>query len=405
MKTLLKMGLPKVALYADFLTESECAELVSLAGDRLEKSTVVADEGNAQHESRTSSGMFFKRKEFPVVAEIERRLSQLVGVPEEYGEGLQVLRYEVGQEYRPHQDYFDKPGEYGQRTTTVLLYLNTPEEGGGTVFPDADLHVEATQGNALVFEYPVADGSSKTLHGGAPVTKGVKWAATKWYRDRPQDGSKPRQSMHLNVINLAHRTDRWAHMGQAFAGLPLVRFDALKHEKGGWVGCLSSHAALLKDLVQRDGSGMYTVLEDDCTLLNTPEIFRKRWAKYQDYLAAHQGEWDYFMGGGTYLLPLRVVNRDPCIVECDWGVCTQFIVHSDRSAKTLIDYGAQAEWDTSCDNHLSRSHRGKIWVAYPMLAWQLDDVSDIASSEQKDVARRAFVESVEALDKFVKENW
>lgn len=405
MKTLLKMGLPKVALYADFLTESECEALMFLAGDRLEKSTVVADDGNAQHESRTSSGMFFKRKEFPVVAEIERRISQLVGIPEEYGEGLQVLRYEVGQEYRPHQDYFDKPGEYGQRTTTVLLYLNTPEEGGGTVFPDADLHVEATQGNALVFEYPVADGSSKTLHGGAPVTKGVKWAATKWYRDRPQDGSKPRQSMHLNVINLAHRTDRWAHMGHTFAGLPLVRFDALADTRGGWVGCLKSHAALLKDLVQRDGSGMYTVLEDDCTMLNTPEIFRKRWAKYQDYLAAHQGEWDYFMGGGTYLLPLRVVNRDPCIVECDWGVCTQFIVHSDRSAKTMIDYGAQAEWDTSCDNHLSRSHRGKIWVAYPMLAWQLDDVSDIASSEQKDVARRAFVESVEALDKFVKENW
>jgi hypothetical protein len=83
----------------------------------------------------------------------------------------------------------------------------------------------------------------------------------------------------------------------------------------------------------------------------------------------------------------------------------QFIVHSNRSAKTLIDYGAQDTWDTACDNHLSRNHRGKIWVAYPMMAWQLDDESSIASSEQKDVARRAFVESVEALDKFVKENW
>jgi hypothetical protein len=279
------MGLPKVSLYANFLTDSECKALMHLAGDRLEKSTVVAGDGNAQHEARTSSGMFFKRGEFPVVAEIERRISQLVGIPEEYGEGLQVLRYEVGQEYKPHQDYFDKPGEYGQRTTTVLLYLNTPEEGGGTVFPDADLHVEAAQGNALVFEYKTADATSKTLHGGAPVTKGVKWAATKWYRDVPQEGSKPRPSMNLNVINLAHRTDRWAHVGRTFTGLPLVRFDALRHEQGGWVGCLKSHGALLKQLMRNDGSGMYTVLEDDCTLLNTPEIFRSRWAKYQDYLA------------------------------------------------------------------------------------------------------------------------
>jgi hypothetical protein len=71
----------------------------------------------------------------------------------------------------------------------------------------------------------------------------------------------------------------------------------------------------------------------------------------------------------------------------------------------MVDYAAQDTWDTSCDNHLSRSHRGKIWVAYPMLAWQLDGESNIASVEQSNVTRRAFVESVETLDKFVKENW
>jgi len=406
-KELLTIDLPKVKLYGDFLSAEECAQLIELAKDRLHTSTVVADTGgNALHESRTSSGMFFTRGELPLVKAIEQRLSKLVGIDEDYGEGLQVLRYEVGQEYKPHQDYFDKPGEHGQRTTTILLYLNTPEEGGGTVFPDAGILVQATQGNALVFEYPIADGVlSKTLHGGAPVTKGVKWAATKWFRDRPFWVDKERPSMNLHVINLAHRTDRWAHMGRTFTGLPLVRFEALRDTRGGWVGCLKSHAALLKSLVRNDDSGMYAVLEDDCTMLNTLEIFKKRWAKYQDYLAAHQGEWDYFMGGGTYIEPLRVVNRDPCIVECNWGVCTQFIVHSRRSAKTLIDYGAKDSWDTGCDNHLSRTHRGKIWVAYPMLAWQLEDASDIASSEQQDVARRAFVDCVERLDKFVKENW
>lgn len=210
--------------------------------------------------------------------------------------------------------------------------------------------------------------------------------------------------MNFNVINLAHRTDRWFHICVTFIGHPVVRFNALTHPTGGWVGCMQSHAALLKQLMRDDDTGMYTVLEDDCALLCSREEFDSRWPKYKAYLTAHQGEWDFFSGGGVYIIPNRIVCRDPFIIECDWSVCTQFVVYTRRSAKTMIDYAAQTEWDTACDNNLARNHRGKIWLPYPMLCTQLENnASDIASTDQQEILWAEFKKAVETLDKFVKE--
>ena len=66
---------------------------------------------------------------------------------------------------------------------TLIVYLNTPEAGGNTVFPDAGLDVAPVRGNAVFFSYDRAHASTKTLHGGAPVTAGEKWVATKWLRE------------------------------------------------------------------------------------------------------------------------------------------------------------------------------------------------------------------------------
>jgi len=63
------------------------------------------------------------------------------------------------------------------------MYLNTPEEGGGTAFPRIGLTVTAMRGSAVYFAYDSGDESS--LHAGLPVLKGEKWIATKWLRERP----------------------------------------------------------------------------------------------------------------------------------------------------------------------------------------------------------------------------
>ena len=53
---------------------------------------------------------------------------------------MQILRYEHGQKYEPHFDYFhDKINQVrgGHRYATVLMYLSTVDKGGETVFPNA----------------------------------------------------------------------------------------------------------------------------------------------------------------------------------------------------------------------------------------------------------------------------
>ena len=101
-----------------------------------------------------------------------------------------VLRYRPGAEYKPHHDYFDpaQPGmaavlkRGGQRVGTLVMYLNTPQQGGATVFPDAGLEVAPVRGSAVFFSYDRPHAITKTLHGGAPVLAGEKWVATKWLR-------------------------------------------------------------------------------------------------------------------------------------------------------------------------------------------------------------------------------
>ncbi len=188
------MAQPRVVVFADLIPAEECAELIALARERLARSeTVETTTGSsAVNEARTSDGMFFQPAEFPVCARVEARIAALLDWPLENGEGLQILRYGPGAEYKPHFDYFD-PAEAGtplilerggQRVGSIVCYLNTPEAGGATVFPDVGLEVAPVRGNAVFFSYDRPDPATRTLHGGAPVTAGEKWVATKWMRER-----------------------------------------------------------------------------------------------------------------------------------------------------------------------------------------------------------------------------
>ncbi len=187
------MRRPRVVVFDDLLTADECEALVELARPRLARSETVdhATGGNEVNAARTSEGMFFSRGETPLIAHVEARIAALLNWPVDRGEGLQVLRYGPGAEYRPHHDYFDpaQPGSTsvlrrgGQRVATLVIYLKAPARGGATVFPDVDLDVAPVRGSAVFFSYDKPHASTRTLHGGAPVFEGEKWVATKWLRE------------------------------------------------------------------------------------------------------------------------------------------------------------------------------------------------------------------------------
>lgn len=191
---LASLAAPRIVVFGGLLSPAECDEMIALARARLARSeTVQVDTGGSEiNEARTSQGMFFERGEHPVVARIEARMAALIGWPVENGEGLQILRYGPGAEYKPHYDYFDPAHSGtpsiltrgGQRVASLVCYLNNPVRGGETVFPDIGFDIAPVKGNAVFFSYDRAHPTTKTLHGGAPVVEGEKWVATKWLRER-----------------------------------------------------------------------------------------------------------------------------------------------------------------------------------------------------------------------------
>jgi prolyl 4-hydroxylase len=194
---------PQVVVYEELLSADECSALIALADQRLARSTVVDDDsgGLKEHVDRTSAGGFFARGENELVAAVEARIAALLNWPVSHGEGLQVLRYAVGGEYKPHFDFFDadKPGgvahmaEGGQRVGTLIMYLSDVDAGGATSFPKLGLHVRPRRGSAVYFENTDARGAvvPNSLHAGSPVVAGVKYIATKWLRERAYGAAEP----------------------------------------------------------------------------------------------------------------------------------------------------------------------------------------------------------------------
>jgi prolyl 4-hydroxylase len=119
----------------------------------------------------------------------------LTGHPIEHGEGLQVLNYPTGAQSTPHFDYLMQTNagnrasvaRSGQRVATLIVYLNDVPGGGETCFDHLGLSIIPRRGQAVYFEYANRHGHTDplSLHSGAPVTRGEKWIATKWIRQRP----------------------------------------------------------------------------------------------------------------------------------------------------------------------------------------------------------------------------
>lgn len=193
-RTSLRLAEPAIALCENVLSEAECAELLCLAENRGLLPSTVVDEANGEavpHPERTSAGLMFQRAETPLIARIEQRLASLTQWPLANGEGLQILRYRQGQEYRAHFDSFpDGAGgglhktRGGQRLNTVLVYLKSPLQGGETCFPEAGLTLCPPPGWAVIFRNVDEAGrrAPASLHSGLPVIRGEKVVLTYWQR-------------------------------------------------------------------------------------------------------------------------------------------------------------------------------------------------------------------------------
>ncbi|OYW47445.1 MAG: oxygenase [Novosphingobium sp. 12-63-9] len=191
---MMKVPTPRADLFIlrDFLSPAECASLVARI-ERERRPSTIAD-ANGDYAFRTSETCDLPMDD-PEVSVLDEKLSALSGIARTFGEPIQGQRYEVGQEFKAHTDYFDPHGgdfaRYctvsGQRTWTFMVYLNAPDAGGATRFKVIDKLIQPEQGKLVCWNNRRPDGTINpaTLHHAMKVRKGLKYVITKWYREKP----------------------------------------------------------------------------------------------------------------------------------------------------------------------------------------------------------------------------
>lgn len=189
-----KVPSSKLDLYIKraFLSREECTRIIALIDAERRPSTIADDLGDSLFRTSETCDL---NSALPEVAALEARIAHLTGLDLTYGEPIQGQRYAVGQEFKPHTDYFEPDGpDYlrycsltGQRTWTVMIYLNEPGAGGATRFKAIDKTVQPETGKLLAWNNLKADGrvNGNTIHHGMKVRAGTKYIVTKWFRERP----------------------------------------------------------------------------------------------------------------------------------------------------------------------------------------------------------------------------
>eukprot|EP00558_Chaetoceros_sp_UNC1202_P001968 CAMPEP_0197257326 /NCGR_PEP_ID=MMETSP1429-20130617/78310_1 /TAXON_ID=49237 /ORGANISM="Chaetoceros sp., Strain UNC1202" /LENGTH=363 /DNA_ID=CAMNT_0042721133 /DNA_START=102 /DNA_END=1193 /DNA_ORIENTATION=+ len=185
---------PPIFAVPGFLTPTECDFLMCVSQDCLSPAPVVGKGAGEVSSSRTSSTCYLAREDLP---EYTRKVSALTGKPVEHCELPQVGRYFPSQQYLQHFDAFDLSNEDGrrfasnggQRTVTVLVYLNDVKRGGNTAFPALNLEVQPRKGMALIFFPATVDGllDKNALHAAKPAID-TKYVSQVWIRQGPYEG-------------------------------------------------------------------------------------------------------------------------------------------------------------------------------------------------------------------------
>jgi prolyl 4-hydroxylase len=185
---------PKIEMITipGFVPKTLCEDLMRLIDTNRRPSTIA--DPNGDNYFRTSETCDLDPDD-SAVRELERLLFDLNGIDPAHGEPVQGQRYEVGQEFKQHTDYFEPNGQdyekycavAGNRTWTFMAYLNDVDAGGATRFKVVNKMFQPEQGRLVGWNNRRPDGSlnAATLHHAMKVRKGLKYVITKWYRERP----------------------------------------------------------------------------------------------------------------------------------------------------------------------------------------------------------------------------
>jgi len=181
----------------NYITPQECQELIKMIDANHSRSSVVVGGTDrtdvTNHRTSSTSNLDMNT---PVMSKIKKQISETLGLELVKGEALQGQLYEPGQYFKPHNDFFSGPAydmhckASGNRTHTLMIYLNEDYKGGGTYFPTLQKTIEPETGKALWW-HNLKDGKvqEQYLHEGVTVDEGKKYVVTSWWREKNWDGA------------------------------------------------------------------------------------------------------------------------------------------------------------------------------------------------------------------------
>lgn len=185
--------IPKII--ENFLTSEECSLIIEHCKEQMVPSNVMGVNDNYRTSSETSLRESDTQSERSNnrIKTLKNRIAALVNLPSDFQEPFVVIKYNLGEEYTPHHDYFaDAEIEVqhlllngGERILTVLMCLQAPLGGGETEFPILGLKIKQKAGQAVVWENGNKQGTEvyqESQHAGLPVLEGEKWMLTCWIR-------------------------------------------------------------------------------------------------------------------------------------------------------------------------------------------------------------------------------
>jgi len=179
-----------------FLRRDQCDAILSeleFAYWSRSKLYVETGEGRYEHllgekrDSMTTSERWFSGPLRRAIAAIDRRLARRLPQVLTHREEWQATRYRKGGRFGYHADGGYFAGEpAGERTHTILIYLEAPRRGGVTRFPRLDIDVRSVAGRLAIWTNLTADGAgdAEMVHAGMPVSEGRKTTLVTWLRER-----------------------------------------------------------------------------------------------------------------------------------------------------------------------------------------------------------------------------
>lgn len=352
-----------------FLTTEECDYIVGLTQQSSARSSVAGsgDQSIKYDEGRTSSTSILTDAD-PIVAAVNQKMYTELGIEGQFSEPTQGQIYEVGQEFRHHQDAFGKDAYHnhclssGQRTWTFMIYLNDVEEGGETDFPTIGKTFQPIKGTAVVWKNSDGTGTenSAALHAGLPVKKGKKVIITKWFRENIFNGAEDARlaKEYLELTKPATPTEKTFSKLEDLPRLTELGFKVVKVPEKTFRLITEAYNLLKPTIREENWNGITNFIHDSQGNAPVEILSMDAFSRIREIIAEElQPIHEEFIGNKERLVPkwiygIRSYKRGAILEPHTDTIATHHV-----SSIIIVDKQVDRDWPLDIQDHQGRWHK------------------------------------------------